>query len=184
MKRSAVLWLLGGISAAVAVVGCVVALRAFVLNPYRVPTGGMFPTVRSGAIIWGYKLAYRKPSDVRRGDVVVHRQGEVVYVKRVVGIPGDSIRTEGEKLYVNGELLPQRFVRAEGGLNVFSESLDKRAYEIAVQVAAPPKWEVRSVSVVVPKDSFFLLGDNRMNSMDSRYTGCCGWVDIVGRIML
>jgi signal peptidase I len=183
MKKDAIWSLAGGIGGALLVVAGLVALRVSVLNPYSVPSSSMFPTVRAGQTIWGYKLAYRKPADVHRGDLVVHRLNQEIYVKRVVGLPGDTIRTAGEKVYVNGTLLPQRPVRMEDGLNIFTESLDGRSYEVAEKLPVPRDLPIPNVSITVPADSFFLLGDNRTNSFDSRHTGCIAWPQIIGRIL-
>lgn len=181
-------WLVGSICAALFVVAGLVCLRIYVLNPYRVPTAGMVPTIRPGDLVWGYKLAYSVPGDVQRYDVVVHRaklpDGRIqVYAKRVIGLPGDAIRTEGRRVFLNGAELPQEFLRTDGPFSLFNEVAGGARHQIALQLASSPASHPPDVDLMVPADSFFLLGDNRMNSFDSRYTGCVSWIDIIGKII-
>jgi signal peptidase I len=186
-SRSAV-WLVGSLCTALFIVAAVICLRVFVLNLYHVPTGGMAPTIRPGDVVWAYKLAYSKPSDVRRGDMVVHRARQVdgsveVYVKRVIGIAGDRVRTFGREVFVNGMKLAHQHRTQEGAQSVFEEQLDSVRYLIWFQTTPRAAWSVPDREITVPAESFFLLGDNRTNSLDSRYTGCIEWSDIVGKIV-
>ena len=188
MNSRSIAWLVGSLCAALIVIGGIISLRMFVLNPYRVPTGGMSPTIRPGAVIWGYKLAYFSASDVRRTDLVFHRakgrDGKVeVYVKRVIGIPGDRVRTAGRRVFVNDVELTQTYLKEEGSLSVYEEAQDGVRHQIALQLSPSVRQSAPDVDITVPPDSFFVLGDNRMNSLDSRYTGCIHWEDIGGKIV-
>ncbi|MGW6457046.1 signal peptidase I [Streptomyces sp. NPDC055078] len=143
---------LGGALSGVAVaVGCVLFLGGFVwgaveYRPYTVPTDSMAPTVDVGDRV----LAQRIDGDqVRRGDVVVFRDtdwGDLPMVKRVVGVGGDTIACcgAGGKLTVNGRAIEEPYLHAPGP-------------------ASPD-----SFTATVPKGQLFLLGDERMGSLDSR----------------
>ncbi len=136
--------------------------RTWIFAPYRVPTGSMIHTIEIGDHLFVSKFAYglivpftdRKlfPSKVERGDIVVFPYPEDPsknFIKRVVGIGGDTIEIIGENLYINGELEPQEYVYH-----------DKSAYSI-------PENRVEKV----PEGKLWVMGDNRRNSKDSRYWG-------------
>lgn len=120
--------------------------------------------------------------------MIVHRakqwDGETeLYAKRVIGIPGDKIRTSGSRVFVNGAALPHVQLRTENSLTICEETHEGANYLIGLQLTPAPTWSTPNVELTVPRDSFFLMGDNRMHSADSRYTGCVLWSDIVGKIV-
>lgn len=187
MNSRSVAWLVGSIFAALLVIGWVVGLRSFVMNVYRVPTSGMYPTIRPDNIVWNYRLAYSTASDVRRGDLVVFRtmprDGKTeVRVQRVIGLPGDRVRTAGRWVYLNSVELVQTPSGTDGLVSLFSEQLDGEIHQIALDLSHP-RVKIPSADLTVPGNAFFLLGDNRTNSFDSRYTGCITWSQVIGKIV-
>jgi len=172
----------------------------FVGEAFRVPSGDMTPTLLIGDHFFADTGIDRR-SDLRRGDIVVFRvarpgPGEAgpvdrhpgalveTFVKRIVGLPGDSIDFEGATLTVNGERatgapMGDRFATLEGdALPVREEALDGRTYRILDD----PRRETPKVSVRVEADRLFVAGDNRGNSSDSRYWGTIHRDDVVGRL--
>lgn len=170
-------------------VAAVVLTRLFVLNFYTVPSAAMLPAIRPGQFVWGFRLAYSKPSRVRHGEIIFHRQEvngqKSIHVKRVIGLPGDRVRTQGDRVWVNEVELPHRTLRREpDGLLISEETSDAGKYEVAWQTDPRLRPKLPDVDLVVPANEFFLLGDNRTNSYDSRYLGCVPWRDVRGEIWI
>ena len=186
MNSRSIAWLVGGLLGAAVVIAGLVCLRVFVAIPYRLPTASMYPTIRRNDVVWCYKLAYADPADIKRGDLVVHyaevNGAKSVYVKRVVGLPGDHVRTAYDRVFVNGRELPHELLRQESEVNIVRETNGAVSYDIAV-AKTPPRWRIPDVDATVPPGQFFMLGDNRMNSLDSRYVGSVRWDDVIGKIV-
>lgn len=209
----------GLLGAGAVLVATVFGVRAFLIEPFRMPAGSMLPTVPVGAHLvvqkWGYgnygtmgvKLS-RAPisAPLRRGDIVVFDfppDRSIQYIKRLVGLPGDTIAYRGKSLFVNGVPVEVRkasgYVEPESGqyVNTIMESLDGAEYVVAVHADRPmflppsPNFPLREkcsydkdgVSCVVPPGHYFALGDNRDNSMDSRYWGFVPADHIVGKLI-
>jgi signal peptidase I len=138
------------------VVGLVVALRVFVAEPMRVPTGSMQPTLRPGDHVLLEKLGAAD-----RGDLVVftRRDGDL-FLKRVVAVSGDEVGIEDGYLVVNGHTVEEPYV-------------DHRVLD-----------GVYFGPVTVPPGSVFMMGDNRADSVDSRTFGPVRRDTIVGRVMV
>ena len=110
-----------------------------------VPTQSMDPTIRVGDKMIGNRLAYLF-SDPERGDIVIFKFSETEnYVKRVIGLPGETVTLKDGKVYIDGVALEEDYVHG--------------------QITEPNYQD----TYVVPKDSYFMLGDNRIDSLDSRY---------------
>lgn len=178
-------------------------LRSFLVEPFRIPSGSMLPSLLVGDFILVNKYTYGiripvinyKIMDVgepKRGDVMVFRypnDPSINYIKRVVGLPGDFIRYEDKKLYVNGQLMDQQadgeFRYTEGGVHPVvaerrMEHLDGVEHDILVSdMLQQPPFEYR-----VPEGNYFMMGDNRDRSNDSRYWGPVPEGNIVGRAFL
>lgn len=172
----------------------VLVIRSFVFEPFRIPSGSMMPTLLQGDYIFVKKYAYglRLPvleskvvetGTPERGDVVVFRlpsSPNVNYIKRVVGLPGDKIVYDKHRLTVNGELVPvTRDDEApnEGSAARFVETLGERDHAILI---ANPDNSTRDGLYTVPEGHYFMMGDNRDNSRDSRFIGAIPETHLVG----
>lgn len=176
----------------------VLVVRSFLFEPFRIPSSSMMPTLLVGDFIFVNKYVYglRLPvlntrvveiGTPRRGDVVVFRlpaDPSTNYIKRLVGLPGDTIVYAGKKIYVNGEpvsLSPLGIYGGEGqpGALLLRERLGAVDHDILLMSGL----HSAEGTFVVPPGHFFMMGDNRDNSRDSRYDGV-GFIPedhIVGR---
>ncbi|MFP4648501.1 MAG: signal peptidase I [Halorhodospira sp.] len=166
----------------------VLLVRSFAAEPFRIPSGSMLPTLQSGDFILVNKAAYglrlpvlgnRVLGDGRpeRGEVAVFRYPEDPsqdYIKRIIGLPGDEIRYEDRTFYINGEALEQEGERRYEGPGAQGETV-LRSQE---QVAGHPHAILHHADAqsgrftyTVPEDSYFVVGDNRDRSADSRVWG-------------
>lgn len=178
-------------------------LRSFIVEPFRIPSGSMLPSLHIGDFILVNKFSYgirlpvinKKVIDIgapKRGDVLVFRfpgDESINYIKRVVGLPGDKIVYEGKKLYINGELMPQQggepYVVRGGGetsteLQRYRERLDGVTHDILLSGRPDPS----PPSFTVPAGQYFVMGDNRDHSNDSRYWGYVPEENLVGKAFL
>jgi len=170
----------------------VLVIRSFVFEPFRIPSGSMMPTLLKGDFIFVQKFAYGLRLPVtetkiietgapERGDVVVFRLPSdpgINYIKRVVGLPGDVIVYRRHQLTINGEeVKSEPHPRAHSGDPRFIEQLGERAHEILIlnesHVRGDGEFEV-------PQGHYFMMGDNRDNSRDSRFIGYVPETHLVG----
>jgi signal peptidase I len=186
----------------------VLLLRSFLVEPFRIPSGSMMPTLLVGDFILVNKFAYgiRLPvlnskvidiGDPQHGDVVVFRYPEepsVDYIKRVVGLPGDRVDYRGKTVYINGRPMPETPVGVYSGVGsgaretgsfLALEDLDGVKHEILTHPLAPdlpPMCRVLANGpVTVPEGHYFVMGDNRDNSNDSRCWGFVPDENLVGK---
>ncbi len=178
------------------------ALRSSVASPYHVPTASMEPTIKVGDRLLAFKLAYSAKvpfTDLKlaewgtpkRGDIIVFRyprDPDIDYVKRVVGVGGDTIEIRDDILYVNGE--PQPRQDHNGDRNILEDIDDQKDVKILYTetLNGLNHWVMQNVPAArrftrsswpppgagpykVPADSVFCVGDNRDNSTDSRVWG-------------
>ncbi|MDP9648233.1 MULTISPECIES: signal peptidase I [Paraburkholderia] len=193
----------------------VFVVRSFVVEPFKIPSGSMVPTLLVGDFILVNKFDYgiRLPivntkitegRPLQRGDVVVFRYPKdesVDYIKRVIGLPGDTVAYQDKQLTINGKPVPETplpdYLDEErlGYAKQFEENLDGRKNAILNNPAVPPfivgaedypyrdncTYNARGVICKVPPGNYFMMGDNRDNSADSRYWGFAPDKNIVGR---
>ena len=155
-------------------------LRTFMYEPYQIPSGSMIPGLQVGDFILVNKHSYGlkinrvgKPfamaSDPEYGDVVVFipPHVNVPYIKRLIGKPGDTIRYVNKKLYINGDPIDQELISLSGEETLLQEVFKDSKRIIRVQGGSASYPEEFSV----PAEHYFVMGDNRDNSSDSRYWG-------------
>lgn len=121
-------------------------INTFILSNNTIPTGSMIPTIPEESRIFGNRLTY-KFSDPERGDIVVFKypvDESQLFIKRVIGLPGETIQVKDGNVYINGDILDE-----SDYLDVITEG-EFGPYEI-------------------PQDSYFMMGDNRNESSDSRF---------------
>jgi len=180
----------------------VLLFRSFLFEPFKIPSGSMIPTLLIGDFIVVNKYAYglRLPvlntkfvavGEPRRGDVAVFRypvDESVNFIKRIVGLPGDTITYRNKELFVNGEKMPAvdkvpfttrdlKCTTPRSDARRLSERLDGVEHDILHHEAAP----ARDGQWVVPEGHYFLVGDNRDRSNDSREWGFVPEENLVGR---
>lgn len=157
----------------------VLALKAWVVNPYRIPSSSMEPTLHCARPSTGCEahfsdrvLANRfiyRFRDPRRGEIIVFKtpgdkpvcgtsQAHEVFVKRLIGLPGDRIKERDGIIYINGVLLKEPYIQPS-----------RRDHE-------PPR------SWIVPKGDYFFMGDNRAESCDSRIWGSVPRANLIGEV--
>ena len=180
----------------------VLFLRSFLAEPFRIPSGSMLPTLLIGDYIlvnkyeYGIKLPITKTqvieiSKPQRGDVVVFRypaNEKINFIKRVIGIPGDKIKYIGKKVYVNdveykkNKQVTHQYIDDFGReeLDIFIESQDKKKYHILNDNMSPANDD----EFEVPEKHYFVMGDNRDHSSDSRYWGFVPEENLVGEAFL
>lgn len=188
----------------------VLVLRSFVVEPFRIPSGSMMPTLLAGDFILVNKFAFgiRLPvlntkildtGSPQRGDVAVFRypvDTSVAYIKRIVGLPGDQLVYRDKQLYINGRPAPQTVVspaREMGDYEVREEQLGEIDHLIQVRngwVSSGFWPKLKSImdgeghlmwSYQVPEGFYFAMGDNRDNSSDSRYWGVLPEENLIGK---
>jgi signal peptidase I len=177
------------------VLAVVFVLRSFIVEPFQIPSSSMVPTLEVGDYILVNKFTYgiRLPvlrtkvldiNEPERGDVMVFfppHMNKTYYIKRVIGLPGDTVTQRNRRLYVNGELvetdplavIPEGRARYQVSRAGFGEE----GHLLQEDISRP----ARDFSVLVRPGHYFMMGDNRDNSSDSRVWGQVSEEDIVGK---
>ena len=164
-------------------------IRSFIVEPFKIPSGSMMPTLIPGDFIVVNKFSYgiRFPvwnktlinlGKPNRGDISVFhypKNPSIDYIKRVIGLPGDEIRYENKELFINGEIINKEFLGKYSytfnenemlEASEFIEILDNSNYSILVHDIPSENYKFK-----VPEGHYFVMGDNRDNSSDSRVWG-------------
>ena len=173
----------------------VLLLRSFLVEPYQIPSESMVPTLEVGDFILVNKFAYgiRLPvlgtklieiGEPQRGDVMVFIPPHEprYFIKRVIGLPGDHVRYQNKTLYINGERVAQEFVEqvtvgSRPQFRIYDERLgpeSHRIYRYPLLRERPGEW-------TVPDGHYFMMGDNRGKSLDSRRWGFVSDANVVGK---
>ena len=201
------------------VIALVFILRSFLWEPFKIPSSSMVPTLLVGDFILVNKYAYgiRLPiinkkvievGDPQRGDVMVFKYPKDMgqdYIKRVIGVPGDTITYENKRLTVNGK--PVQYTALDDYLDdqhpvyhkQFTEHLTavphrilntegKRTLDLGAVDDFPNReacdYSYDKFTCIVPPGNYFMMGDNRDNSADSRYWGFVPDKNIVGKAIV
>jgi signal peptidase I len=178
------------------VLAVVLVLRSFLYEPFQIPSSSMVPTLEVGDYILVNKFSYglRLPvtrtkvfdiGEPERGDVMVFfppHQNDTYYIKRVIGKPGDRVAYRNKQLVVNGEPVPQEwlaeFPNGRYSVKMGRESLPETDGHL---MQLDNRRGPRNFSVLVKPGHYFMMGDNRDNSSDSRVWGQVPERDIVGK---
>lgn len=178
----------------------VFSVRSFAYEPFRIPSGSLKPTLLVGDFILVNKFNYgiRLPvihtkvfsiNEPKRGDIVVFREPPTEtrdLIKRVIGIPGDHILYKNKILYINGKQILQKFEKYDtdeennvGPWEVVQKQ--ENLFGITHRIFQVPGKENDDFDVVVPKGKYFMMGDNRDVSADSRSWGFLPQENIIGK---
>lgn len=182
------------------VVLIVLLLRSFLAEPFRIPSGSMMPTLLIGDFILVNKFTYgirlpvlhHKIIDINkpeRGDIVVFRfpkDPSVDYIKRVIGLPGDKVAYYQKKLYINDQPITQISLGAyqgtkEEGISENIEHLLENLTTVEHSILVTHEQPTIDGVYIVPEGHYFVMGDNRDNSNDSRYWGTVPEANLVGK---
>lgn len=192
----------------------VLVVRSFVVAPFRVPTGSMLPTIQLNDFLLVNKFAYgiRLPvfntrilstGEPKTGDIAVFRYPPypgVDYIKTIIGVPGDHISYINKQLYINGKLVPTKYIKMTvepdnrnlallypkhknlaGVVKAYKQDLEGHEHLIYDSPIVPP---TNFKNLVVPKGEYFVMGDNRGNSEDSRYWGFVPEKNLIGKAFM
>lgn len=205
------------------VILAVFVLRSFIIEPFKIPSGSMLPTLQIGDFIlvnkftWGIRIPiinYKmmNVSAPQHGDVMVFRypgDPSVDYIKRVIGLPGDVVSYRNKRLTINGVLVPEQssgsYNFVTSNLNAvisqqYIEKLGKHVHDILIQPSMPTlfveqvgsqfpyrqncNYDDNGFTCKVPLGNYFMMGDNRDSSNDSRYWGFVPEANVVGRAFM
>lgn len=205
------------------VILAVFVLRSFIIEPFKIPSGSMLPTLQIGDFIlvnkftWGIRIPiinYKmmNVSAPQHGDVMVFRypgDPSLDYIKRVIGLPGDVVSYRNKRLTINGVLVPEQsngsYNFVTSNLNAvisqqYIETLGKHVHDILIQPSMPTlfveqvgsqfpyrqncNYDDNGFTCKVPPGNYFMMGDNRDSSNDSRYWGFVPEANVVGRAFM
>lgn len=176
-------------------------IRSFMIQPYRVPTGSLEPTILPGEFVVASQFSYGLRTPVfsykfwkigqpKLGDIALFRwpkDPHIIFIKRVIGTPGDHIVYKDKILFINGKMAIQKNL----GLGIAIE--DNGLWPVLKRLEHLPNGKehqifVRSetnqdetIDVIVPANSYFMMGDNRDGSDDSRYWGVVPDKNLIGK---
>ncbi len=187
-----------------------ILIRSFLFEPFKIPSGSMYPTLYVGDYLFvsKYTYGYSKHSmpfslplfdgrvwadEPKRGDVIVFKfpqDNRTDYIKRIIGLPGDKVKLEKGRLYINGELVERKaledfVIRDQAGnaerfrqyVEILPEGLEHKILEVSDN-----EKEDNVPELTVPQGSYFVMGDNRDKSDDSRVNvGFVPFENLVGK---
>lgn len=181
----------------------VLILRSFIAEPFRIPSGSMMPTLLHGDFILVNKFTYglRLPVSHKkvwgnnlpaRGDVAVFRfpsNPSIDYIKRVVGLPGDTVTYQDKKIFINNVPIEQMggdiyFGQGRDSAMNGSQLRDEQLFDVKHKILLDQRYNRGYGEWVIPDGQYFVMGDNRDNSNDSRFWGTVPEENLVGKAFL
>ena len=141
----------------VIIIAVVLFIKNFIVMPVQVKGDSMYPTLKDGDLMFLNKIGYSFGS-INRFDIVVIDKGDTYIIKRVIGLPNETIKYEDNVLYINGEVVEEPHL--------------------------PEGTMTEDFYYIIPEDNYFVMGDNRKNSLDSRGLGCFESSQIRGKTSL
>jgi len=183
----------------------VLVIRLFVVDPFRIPSSSMTPTLLIGDFIFVNKFIYGVKVPIinnniiniknpNYGDIIVFKhKSKKNYIKRIIGLPGDKIEYKDKNIYINGILIHKKYkatfmdINKDGiilNIQLLKEYLNPLSeYNIYIHENINYK-DYKFKNINIPNNSYFVLGDNRDNSEDSRFWGFVEKKDIVGKAFI
>jgi len=172
-----------------------ILIKTFLIEPFRIPASSMSPNLNEGNFILVNKIGYGSIGayglysnspilrGLERGEIYIFKppQSNQVYVKRLLGIPGDHIEFDRNQIYINDILIEQSLIQENRDFSYYVEELYDKTYSIKRTKHSLRKFEKK---LVVPADSYFFIGDNRDNSRDSRSFGFIEKNYVMGKVVL
>ncbi|MBE8214900.1 MAG: signal peptidase I [Endozoicomonadaceae bacterium] len=173
----------------------IVSIRSFVFEPFQIPSGSMLPTLKVGDFVivnrfiyglriplLGHKIiSVREP---KRGEIIVFqfpKDTRIAYIKRLIGVPGDKIKYANNQLFINDELIQDAFFSKtrdaydpQIGFSPWATLYEQKIDDYTFHIQRYPDLIQPSSEILeytVPKDMYFVMGDNRDKSYDSRSWG-------------
>ena len=154
---------------------------------FIIPQNGMFPNLPRGTKLIAKKNPYKSITEIKKGDIIlfnVHgKNGKFIYIWRVIGLPGDSVLSTKDKLVINGIEIKKTLLQRDSSTEIYNEvHSDSLNFKIAYDLNehnVPP-----DISIKVPDNAVFVLGDNRLSAVDSRYSGPVLFKDIIGKVLI
>ena len=142
-----------------------IVIYLFIAAPNQVKGESMMPTFQNGNYIFTSKVTYKMRTPVRGDVVVFHSPGnaEIEYIKRIIGLPGDVVMLQNQEVYVNGKKLNEPYISAK-------------------TLPLPGGYAEENVPMNIPQGYYFVMGDNRPHSSDSRDFGPITYESIVGQV--
>ncbi len=153
-----------------------IIIRSFILQNYVVEGVSMMPTLQNGNRLIVNKLSYHVFQPKRFDIIIFHATPTADYVKRVIGLPGDTITYKNDVLYVNGKKVDEPYLKPYKSKLLPGQELTK---DFSLDTL-----DSTGRVTHVPKGKLFVMGDNRLNSEDSRYFGFVDESQIVGKVDL
>lgn len=179
--------------------------RSVFYEPYRIPSGSMIPTLEIGDFIlvekfsYGIKLPFTdialgdlnlnpiyllKTNDIKRGDVIVFKypnDRKINYIKRVIGLPGEKVEIKNKKVFINGKMINEKIIATKYNDNYdyYETSINDKKF--VVKKDMDNIYKMNYPETQVPLGHYFVMGDNRDNSSDSRAWGFVPFENVRGR---
>jgi len=188
------------------------AIRSLAFEPYNIPSSSMVPTLLIGDYLfitkfdYGYsrhsfpfsvpiiskgRLFYVQPE---RGDIVVFKkppENKTDYIKRIIGLPGDTVQIKNGRLYINNQIVPredqgQEYWDTEAGRQLYTRYIETLPNGVVHDIYELTDNNIYDETdpIVIPENYFFMMGDNRDNSLDSRYFGLVPAENLEGKARL